>query len=105
MLLICHQQQTRVMHMKLNEYLQLSGLSQRDFGKRVGASQGMVSHVITGRASLTPRNVLLWCEATGWKVTPHDMDVIAYPNPTDALPTEFSIPSSPKAEVNHENQA
>lgn len=91
--------------MKLSEYLQLSGLSQRDFGKKVGASQGMVSHVITGRARLTPRNVLLWCEATEWKVTPHEMDVGAYPNPTDALPTEFSIPSFHKVEVNHENQA
>ncbi|HHJ4502164.1 TPA: helix-turn-helix domain-containing protein [Raoultella ornithinolytica] len=91
--------------MKLNEYLKLSGLSQGDFGKKVGASQGMVSHVITGRASLTTRNVLLWCEATGWEVTPHDMDVIAYPNPTDALPAEFSIQSSHKGEVNHENQA
>ncbi|EAN5457714.1 helix-turn-helix domain-containing protein [Salmonella enterica] len=50
--------------MKLGEYLRNSGLSQRDFGNKVGASQGMVSHVLNGRARLTGRNTLLWSKST-----------------------------------------
>ncbi|EBE6237586.1 helix-turn-helix domain-containing protein [Salmonella enterica] len=85
--------------MKLGEYLRNSGLSQRDFGKKVGASQGMVSHVLNGRARLTGRNSLLWSECTGWRVTPHDLRPDIYPNPTDGLPlTHKHIISSVKTQ-------
>lgn len=74
--------------MKLNEYLKKNGISQRQFGISVGVSQGMVSHVITGRAKPTGENILLWCELTRWSVTPHEINPDAYPNPTDGLPVE-----------------
>ncbi|EBE6296405.1 helix-turn-helix transcriptional regulator [Salmonella enterica] len=85
--------------MKLGEYLRNSGLSQRDFGMKVGASQGMVSHVLNGRARLTGRNTLLWSESTGWRVTPHEIDSSTYPNPTDGLPPEIQATVNQRREV------
>ncbi|EJL2203107.1 helix-turn-helix transcriptional regulator, partial [Escherichia coli] len=54
--------------MNLGEYLHHSRITQKDFAEIVGVTQGMVSHVITGRAKLTGGKVLRWCEATGWVV-------------------------------------
>lgn len=39
--------------MNLGEYLHHSRITQKDFAEIVGVTQGMVSHVITGRAKLT----------------------------------------------------
>lgn len=39
--------------MNLGEYLHHSGITQKHFAEIVGVTQGMVSHVITGRAKLT----------------------------------------------------
>ncbi len=39
--------------MNLGEYLHHFHITQSSFAEIVGASQGMVSHVITGRAKLT----------------------------------------------------
>ncbi|HEL9997609.1 TPA: helix-turn-helix transcriptional regulator [Escherichia coli] len=75
--------------MNLGEYLHHFRITQRAFAEMVGASQGMVSHVITGRAKLTGEKNLRWCEATNWLVTPHELDSSTYPNPTDGLPVEY----------------
>lgn len=91
--------------MKLGEYLKLSGLSQRAFGEKVGASQGMVSHVITGRYRLKGPTILLWCEATEWSVTPHDIDSATYPNLTDAIPDGVTLPPSTEGGLNNGDQA
>ncbi|ENX6954544.1 helix-turn-helix domain-containing protein, partial [Escherichia coli] len=56
--------------MNLGEYLHHSGITQKHFAEIVGVTQGMVSHVITGRAKLTGEKILRWCEATSWIVTP-----------------------------------
>ncbi len=50
--------------MNLGEYLHHSGITQKHFAEIVGVTQGMV-HEITGRAKLTGKKILRWCEATG----------------------------------------
>ncbi|EPY2989641.1 TPA: hypothetical protein ACJIB5_003706, partial [Shigella sonnei] len=85
--------------MNLGEYLHHFHITQSSFAEIVGASQGMVSHVITGRAKLTGEKILRWCEATGWVVTPHEIDSKTYPNPTDGLPAEFQANTQPSAGV------
>ncbi|EDV2802734.1 transcriptional regulator [Salmonella enterica subsp. diarizonae] len=74
--------------MKLHEYLKINDISQRAFGQKVGATQGMVSHVLNGRTKPTGPNTILWSKATGWLVTPHEIDSSTYPNPTDGIPTD-----------------
>ncbi|ELX1534648.1 helix-turn-helix transcriptional regulator [Escherichia coli] len=91
--------------MNLGEYLHHSGITQKHFAEIVGVTQGMVSHVITGRAKLTGEKILRWCEATGWIVTPHEIDSSTYPNPTDGLPVECQANTQPETGVIHENQA
>lgn len=105
MLLICFLLQKGSQNMKLGDYLKLSGLSQRAFGEKVGASQGMVSHVITGRYKPRGPNILSWCEATEWRVTPHDIDSATYPNYTDGVPEGVILPVKPERGLNNENQA
>ncbi|MDZ7180268.1 hypothetical protein U4Z48_18120, partial [Escherichia coli] len=51
------------------------------------------------------KKILRWCEATGWIVTPHEIDGSTYPNPTDGLPVEYQANTQPEAGVIHENQA
>lgn len=72
--------------MKLIDYLATHSLSQEQFASMVGATQGFVSHVITGRSLPGGRKVLLWSKATNWLVTPHDLNPDLYPNPEDAIP-------------------
>ncbi|EGD9092289.1 helix-turn-helix transcriptional regulator, partial [Escherichia coli] len=81
--------------MNLREYLHHSRITQKDFAEIVGVTQGMVSHVITGRAKLTGGKVLRWCEATGWVVTPHEIDSSTYPNPTDGIPVDYQANTQP----------
>ncbi|EFE8004149.1 helix-turn-helix transcriptional regulator [Escherichia coli] len=81
--------------MNLGEYLYHSRITQKDFAEIVGVTQGMVSHVITGRAKLTGGKVLRWCEATGWVVTPHEIDSSTYPNPTDGIPVDYQANTQP----------
>ncbi|EFK2997271.1 helix-turn-helix domain-containing protein, partial [Escherichia coli] len=81
--------------MNLGEYLHHSRITQKDFAEIVGVTQGMVSHVITGRAKLTGGKVLRWCEATGWVVTPHEIDSSTYPNPTDGIPVDYQANTQP----------
>lgn len=45
--------------MNLGEYLHHSRITQKDFAEIVGVTQGMVSHVITGRAKLTGESFTL----------------------------------------------
>ncbi|CAD6115667.1 transcriptional regulator [Escherichia coli] len=91
--------------MNLGEYLHHSRITQKNFAEIVGATQGMVSHVITGRAKLTGEKILRWCEATGWVVTPHEIDSSTYPNPTDGLPVGCKANTQNTPEMIHENQA
>ncbi|MEJ9962469.1 helix-turn-helix transcriptional regulator [Escherichia albertii] len=85
--------------MKLGEYLHHSRITQKKFAEIVGTTQGMVSHVITGRAKLTGKKILRWCEATGWVVTPHEIDSNTYPNPTDGIPVGCKASTQPAAGV------
>lgn len=89
--------------MNLGEYLHHFRITQKDFAQIVGASQGMISHVITGRAKLTGEKILRWCEATQWMVTPHEIDCRAYPNPTDGLPCGCKSTANELLAVNNEN--
>ncbi|HGJ5854911.1 MAG TPA: transcriptional regulator [Arsenophonus nasoniae] len=72
--------------MKLNDYLSKNSINQQKFAALVGATQGFVSHVITGRSFPSGRNTLLWSKATNWCVTPHELNPDIYPNPTDGIP-------------------
>ncbi|UMR99295.1 helix-turn-helix domain-containing protein [Escherichia coli] len=91
--------------MKLNEYLKINQIRQSSFAKAVGVSQGFVSAVIIGRYVPKGRNAIEWSKATGWAVTPHELNPHDYPNPTDGLPVEFQANTQPEAELIHENQA
>lgn len=72
--------------MKLNEYLRLNGVRQSAFAAAVGVTQGFVSSVIKGRYVPKGRKAIEWSKATGWVVTPHELNPYDYPNEYDGLP-------------------
>lgn len=72
--------------MKLSEYLRLNGVRQSTFAATVGVTQGFVSSVIKGRYVPRGRKAIEWSEATGWSVTPHELNPHDYPNEYDGLP-------------------
>ncbi len=58
--------------MKLDAYLTLHGLSERDFARRVGVSQQAVNNYRRGRRVPAPAIMRRIYEATGGLVTPAD---------------------------------
>ncbi|ENM6004395.1 helix-turn-helix transcriptional regulator [Proteus mirabilis] len=78
--------------MKLDLYLKKQKISQTEFGKTVGVTQGFISQVIAGRYYPKGRKAIEWSAKTNWLVTPHDLNPVDYPNPWDGLPKGvFSI--------------
>ncbi len=74
--------------MKLGEYLSSKGISQQEFGKKLDLTQGYVSHVVVGRHSPRGSMAVKIAAATDFQVTPHDLNAMDYPNPTDGIPPE-----------------
>lgn len=74
--------------MKLDDYLHKNRITQAAFGIRAGFTQGHISQIIAGR--MIPKGSKARCiaEATNWQVTPHELNPVDYPNPTDGLPPE-----------------
>lgn len=79
--------------MLLADYLKALPDGQDDFASRVGVSQGMVSHWVTGRHRVTDRRVLEVAAATGWQVTPHELRPDLYPHPHDGMPRSLCAPA------------
>lgn len=77
--------------MKLNIYLKNQKISQSEFARMVGVTQGFISQVIAGNYVPRGRKAIDWASKTNWMVTPHDLNPIDYPNPLDGLPNEPSV--------------
>ena len=65
--------------MLLDQYLEESSISQTEFARRVGVSQGMVWQWLNGRRRVAAENVLPIEEATGGAVTRHELRPDLYP--------------------------
>jgi transcriptional regulator with XRE-family HTH domain len=76
---------------KLAEYLERSGLSQREFGLKLNppVTQSAVAQWVQGKPIHAER-VLEAAAATGWDVAPHDWRPDMYPHPDDGVPREGS---------------
>lgn len=74
--------------MNLKDYLRANRIPQREFALRVGCAQSYVSLVSSGHYILKGKVARQWSEATGFQVTPHDLNAEDYPNPTDGIPPE-----------------
>lgn len=76
--------------MNLGAWLEKANKSQKALAAEVGLTPGMISHVVCGRASVAPENVLKIAAATGYEVRPHDMLPNVYPFPSDGVPPSAS---------------
>lgn len=74
--------------MKLGDYLNTRGISQKKFGALIGKTQGYVSHVVVGRHIPLGEIAIAMAAASNWCVTPHELNPRVYPNPTDGMPVE-----------------
>ncbi|WP_083260243.1 YdaS family helix-turn-helix protein [Marinobacter sp. X15-166B] len=75
--------------MKLTTFLsQLPPGGRSDFAKHIGASPAYLYQMVRGIRPIPPTRALAICEATNWKVTPHELRPDIYPNPSDGLPTD-----------------
>lgn len=59
--------------MKLAEYLASKKLSQSEFGKQLGVTQGLVSHWLTGRANIPLETAIKIESVTRGAVTVYDL--------------------------------
>ncbi|EBS1324066.1 Cro/Cl family transcriptional regulator [Salmonella enterica subsp. enterica serovar Muenchen] len=76
--------------------------NQTEIARRLKTSQQSVSlWVTTGK--FPPRRIIPFCEAVGYAVTPHQLDSVLYPNPTDALPVHQNLPLKDAREVNNDD--
>jgi DNA-binding transcriptional regulator YdaS (Cro superfamily) len=65
--------------MLLAQYLNDSKVSQTDFARRIGVSQGMVWQWLNGRRRVAAENVLAIEEASGGAVTRYELRPDLYP--------------------------
>ncbi|HBH7051313.1 TPA: helix-turn-helix domain-containing protein [Morganella morganii] len=77
--------------MKLGIYLKKYGVSQSEFAKLVGVTQGYVSQVVAGNYRLKGKKAIEWAFKTQWLVTPHDLNPDDYPNPSDGIPAAETV--------------
>lgn len=72
--------------MNMLDFMKVNNLTQSDFARSLGVTQGAVSQwLIRG---VPPERVLSLCQESGWQMTPHELRPDIYPNPTDALPND-----------------
>lgn len=62
-------------------------MTQMSIGEHFGISSQAVGKWLR-KGVIPPRRILPLCEILEWKVTPHEIDPAAYPNPTDGLPSQ-----------------
>ena len=72
--------------MQLVDYLEETKETQKAFGARLGVTQSAVAQMVASQVGA--ERVLKVAEATGWKVTPHEMRPDLYPHPEDGMPRE-----------------
>lgn len=65
--------------MDIKTYLEKTGLSQEQFGKLVGVSQGLVWQWIEGRTGITLERVRQIVDATNGEITAHDLMPKTFP--------------------------
>lgn len=59
--------------MNISDYLHQNKISTAKLAKRLGVSQGLVSHWITGRTRITAEKAILIEEKTGGTINRHDL--------------------------------
>ncbi|EAP1386471.1 hypothetical protein ODU92_004352 [Salmonella enterica] len=62
-------------------------MTQMSIGEHFGISSQAVGKWLR-KGVIPPRRILPLCEILEWRVTPHEIDPAAYPNPTDGLPSQ-----------------
>lgn len=76
--------------MELHEYIApMSRLQKINFAARAGTTLGMLFQVSNGfkRASVGEHgSTMLYCKASDWRVTPHDLRPDVYPKKMDGIP-------------------
>ena len=61
-------------------------MTQGALAEKLGVSQGLVSHWITGRKDIQPEEALAIAKMSGYRVRPHDLRPDIWPNASDAVP-------------------
>ncbi|EOJ9253580.1 TPA: transcriptional regulator [Klebsiella oxytoca] len=62
-------------------------MSQVGIGEKLGVSSQAVGKWLR-KGNIPPRRVIPLCQILNWEVTPHEVDPMSYPNPTDGLPNQ-----------------
>jgi DNA-binding transcriptional regulator YdaS (Cro superfamily) len=65
--------------MKLTDYLKKTGISQKEFGAKVGVTQSMVWQWINNKRRIAAENVIPIESATEGNVSRHDLRPDIYP--------------------------
>lgn len=65
--------------MNIKAYLAKHGLSQEEFGKKIGVSQGLVWQWLDGRTRITAERAKEIAEKTDGEITRHDLRPDLYP--------------------------
>nr|WP_279079319.1 Cro/Cl family transcriptional regulator [Hafnia alvei] len=74
--------------MQLQAKNKLFGLiNQSEIARRLSIKPQSVS-LWLNTGNIPPRKIIPFCAATGYAITPHQVDADLYPNPTDGLPIE-----------------
>ncbi|EML4687353.1 transcriptional regulator [Citrobacter amalonaticus] len=60
-------------------------MSRVSIGNHIGVSSQAVSKWMN-KGKIPQKRIIALCQVLNWQVTPHEIDPIAYPNPTDGLP-------------------
>lgn len=68
---------------------QRAALRQR-IAARLNVTEAAVRHWCNGTRDIPPEKIVAFSRATGWRVTPHEINALVYPNVGDALPPEVA---------------
>lgn len=79
--------------MELGAYLKKRGLTQEEFGRRLGVSQGLVWQWLNGETDITAERAKEIVQSTGGEVTPYDLR-------PDLFPKGFMFPPESRKAVN-----
>lgn len=79
--------------MKLATYLKKHDLTQEEFAKGLGVSQGLIWQWLNGETEITAERVKEIVRSTGGEVTPYDLR-------PDLFPKDFIFPPESRKAVN-----
>lgn len=72
--------------MDIQNIIQMAG-GQTALAKAIGLKQGHVSYWVKA-GKIPTDHIIAVSGAVNWRITPHQLNPLAYPNPNDGLPPE-----------------